>query len=60
MALVKFYRGTKANSLPAHDEGAIFVIESSVNTGDVYVDVADGKRLHIIPEGIVLAKTTAE
>lgn len=50
---VRFYRGAKGTSLPAtHQNGAIFIIErdDTANLGDMYVDMDDGKRLHIIPD----------
>ena len=54
---VKFYRGAQGTSLPAtRQDGAIFIIEranSSDGTytlGDMYVDMDQGKRLHIIPD----------
>lgn len=50
---VKFYRGTQGTSLPAtYQDGAIFIIEriGSNNLGDMYVDMDNGKRLHIIPD----------
>ena len=37
-------------SLPEHQDGAIFIIERSSTTGDMYVDVEHGKRLHIVPD----------
>ena len=50
MSLVKFYRGSANVSLPAHNEGSIFVITRDDSHGDIYVDVEEGKRLHIIPD----------
>lgn len=50
---VRFYRGAKGTSLPAtHQNGAIFIIERDdvANLGDMYVDMDNGKRLHIIPD----------
>ena len=54
---VKFYRGAQGTSLPAtRQDGAIFIIErtgtdaSGYNLGDMYVDMDNGKRLHIIPD----------
>lgn len=50
---VRFYRGAQGTSLPAaHQDGAIFIIEraGTNNLGDMYVDVDNGKRLHIIPD----------
>ena len=50
---VKFYRGAQGTSLPvAHQDGAIFIIErsGSNNLGDMYVDMDNGKRLHIVPD----------
>lgn len=50
---VRFYRGAQGTSLPAtHQDGAIFIIErdNTNNLGDMYVDVDNGKRLHIIPD----------
>lgn len=54
---VRFYRGAQGTSLPAtKQDGAIFIIEragtdeSGNNLGDMYVDMDNGKRLHIIPD----------
>lgn len=50
---VKFYRGAAGTSLPkTHQNGAIFIIErdGTNNLGDMYVDMDNGKRLHIIPD----------
>lgn len=52
MTQIRFYRGTLGTSLPAHNEGAIFVLqgeqlEGDIYKGDLYVDVDQGKRLHI-------------
>ena len=50
---VRFYRGVSGASLPAaHQDGAIFILErdSVNNLGDMYVDVDNGKRLHIVPD----------
>ena len=50
---VRFYRGAQGTSLPAtHQDGAIFIIEraGTNNLGDMYVDMDNGKRLHIIPD----------
>ena len=50
---VRFYRGAQRTSLPAtHQDGAIFIVErdNTNNLGDMYVDVDNGKRLHIIPD----------
>lgn len=50
---VRFYRGAQGASLPAtRQDGAIFIIErDSVNgLGDMYVDINNGKRLHIVPD----------
>lgn len=50
---VRFYRGEQGASLPSnHQDGAIFIIErDSTNAlGDMYVDMDNGKRLHIIPD----------
>ena len=54
---VRFYRGAPGTSLPAtRQDGAIFIIErtgtdaSGYNLGDMYVDMDNGKRLHIIPD----------
>ena len=54
---VKFYRGTAGTSLPdTHQDGSIFIIERRNSTdgiytlGDMYVDINEGKRLHIIPD----------
>lgn len=50
MGLVKFYRGAAGVSLPEYQEGAIFIVERSSTTGDMYVDIEQGKRLHIVPD----------
>lgn len=50
---VRFYRGAQGTSLPAtHQDGAIFIIEreGTNSLGDMYVDIDNGKRLHIIPD----------
>lgn len=54
---VRFYRGAQGTSLPAtNQDGAIFIIEragtdeSGNNLGDMYVDMDNGKRLHIMPD----------
>ena len=50
---VRFYRGAQGTSLPAtHQDGAIFIIEraGTNNLGDMYVDMDNGKRLHIVPD----------
>lgn len=55
MAQVKFYRGNQGVSLPEHEDGVILVVgsntseKSGIYYGDLYVDVAEGKRLHIKP-----------
>lgn len=57
---VKFYRGAQGTSLPvAHQDGAIFIIErsGSNNLGDMYVDMDNGKRLHIIPDSEFITYT---
>ena len=59
---VKFYRGAQGTSLPvAHQDGAIFIIErsGSNNLGDMYVDMDNGKRLHIIPDSELLTYNDA-
>lgn len=55
---VRFYRGAQGASLPAtRQDGAIFIVERTgtdelgYNLGDMYVDMDNGKRLHIIPDG---------
>ena len=60
MGLVKFYRGSANVSLPAHNEGSIFVIARDDTHGDIYVDVEQGKRLHITPDSPVEVYTTAQ
>lgn len=53
---VRFYRGAQGTSLPAtRQNGAIFIIERSSNdnkygVGDMYVDMDNGNRLHIVPD----------
>lgn len=54
---VRFYRGAQGASLPAtRQDGAIFIVERTgtdelgYNLGDMYVDMDNGKRLHIIPD----------
>lgn len=50
---VKFYRGAAGASLPnSHQEGAIFILErvNGSGLGDMYVDIENGKRLHITPD----------
>lgn len=50
---VRFYRGAQGTSLPAtHQDGAIFIIEraGTNNLGDMYIDMDNGKRLHIVPD----------
>ena len=54
---IRFYRGTQGTPLPeTHLNGAIFVLERSgtdddgYGLGDMYVDMNEGKRLHIIPD----------
>ena len=50
---VRFYRGAQGASLPAaHQDGAIFIVERDQNNnlGDMYVDIDNGKRLHIVPD----------
>ena len=52
---VRFYRGAQGTSLPAtRQNGAIFIIERSSNNGygvgDMYVDMDNGNRLHIVPD----------
>lgn len=54
---VKFYRGAQGTSLPTTtQDGAIFIIErlgsdgKGYGVGDIYVDMDQGKRLHIIPD----------
>lgn len=55
MSLVKFYRGGAGDSLPQHQNGAIFIVERSDTTGDMYVDVEQGKRLHIKPDSPIVS-----
>ena len=58
---VRFYRGAKGTSLPvAHQNGAIFIIERDdvANLGDMYVDMDDGKRLHIVPDSELITYTS--
>jgi hypothetical protein len=52
MAKVRFYRGGGASSLPqAPQDGAIFIVErGDSGLGDIYVDVSNAKRLHIVPD----------
>lgn len=52
MAKVKFYRGSGASSLPSTpQDGAIFIVErGDSGLGDMYVDVSNAKRLHIVPD----------
>jgi hypothetical protein len=52
MAKVKFYRGGGASSLPSTmQDGAIFIVErGDSGLGDIYVDVSNAKRLHIVPD----------
>ena len=50
---VRFYRGAAGTSLPMpHQDGAIFILEraDTDNLGDMYVDMENGKRLHIVPD----------
>lgn len=50
---VRFYRGAEGTSLPdTRQDGAIFIIEraGTNNLGDMYVDMDNGKRLHIVPD----------
>lgn len=54
---VRFYRGEQGTSLPAtRQNGAIFIIErfgsdsNGYSVGDMYVDMDNGNRLHIIPD----------
>jgi len=54
---VRFYRGEQGTSLPAtRQNGAIFIIErfgsdsDGYSVGDMYVDMDNGNRLHIIPD----------
>ena len=57
---VRFYRGAKGTSLPvAHQNGAIFIIERDdvANLGDMYVDMDNGKRLHIVPDSELITYT---
>lgn len=60
MAKIKFYRGAQGASLPSHQDGAIFIVAADNNRGDMYVDIENGKRLHIVPEQPVIEHTTAE
>ena len=58
---VKFYRGAAGTSLPeSHEEGAIFILEKNSNNdlGDMYVDIENGKRLHIAPEKEIIKYTS--
>lgn len=54
---VRFYRGEQGTSLPAtRQNGAIFIIErfgsdgNGYSVGDMYVDMDNGNRLHIVPD----------
>jgi hypothetical protein len=53
---VRFYRGAQGTSLPTPtQDGAIFIIEGTgtdgtYTLGDMYVDMDNGKRLHIAPD----------
>lgn len=59
---VRFYRGVQGTSLPAtHQDGAIFILErdGTNNLGDMYVDMDNGKRLHIVPDSeLITYKST--
>ena len=59
---VRFYRGAQGTSLPAtHQDGAIFIIEraNTNNLGDMYVDMDNGKRLHIIPDSELITYSSS-
>lgn len=59
---VRFYRGAQGASLPVtHQDGAIFILErdGDNNLGDMYVDVDNGKRLHIVPDSELTIYTSA-
>ena len=52
---VRFYRGAAGTSLPQPSQstsGSIFIIErqGSNGFGDMYVDMDNGRRLHIAPD----------
>lgn len=62
---VKFYRGAQGTSLPTStQDGAIFIIErlgsdgKGYGVGDIYVDMDQGKRLHIIPDKEIITYTS--
>ena len=53
MAQLKFYRGAQGDSLPVHQDGAIYIVDSGdtpvngVATGKMYVDTQNNRRLGI-------------
>lgn len=50
---VRFYYGAQGTSLPdIRQDGAIFIVERDAanNLGDMFVDMDNGKRLHIVPD----------
>lgn len=61
MARVKFYRGDQLSSLPdVLEDGAIYLLESGDNAGELYADV-NNQRIRIgIGQSSVVIKTTAE
>lgn len=69
MALIKFYRGASGVSLPAYQNGAVYVVangqsKDGILLGDMYVDMPDennqDQRLHIIPNDAIYYKTLNE
>jgi hypothetical protein len=72
MAQIKFYRGVSENSLPSHQDGAVYIIANDSSEpvpgggsgvfylGDMYVDMAGNKRIHIKSKEGIYAKTDTE
>lgn len=67
MAQIRFYRGADV-SLPAYQNGAVYIVSNQnfeptdttgngFYLGDMYVDVDEGKRVHIKPEDAIYYKT---
>lgn len=55
---IRFYRGSSGTELPPIQNGGIFVVErpgvdknnSQYGLGDIYVDIDNARRLHIVPD----------
>lgn len=60
MAQVKLYRGDQGASLPTINDGAIYVVQTDANTGEVYADI-NKQRIKISSgSASIFTRTTAQ